>query len=66
MYEQAVAARAWLAQNHVLLPLLDDARDQFTTTVRLRAGSRWPGSHRTTARAVNPARLRNRPTPPSS
>ncbi|EKX64217.1 hypothetical protein Sipo8835_05315 [Streptomyces ipomoeae] len=37
MHEQAVAARVWLAQNHVLLPLLDDARDQFTTTVRLRA-----------------------------
>lgn len=35
--EQAVAARVWLAQNHVLLPLLDDARDQFTTTIRLRA-----------------------------
>ncbi|MEU2965205.1 hypothetical protein ABZ687_09510 [Streptomyces ardesiacus] len=37
VHEQAVAARVWLAQNHVLLPLLDDARDQFTTTVRLRA-----------------------------
>ncbi|MFF8830309.1 hypothetical protein [Streptomyces sp. NPDC015131] len=37
MHEQAVAARVWLAQNHVLLPLLDDARDQFTTTVRSRA-----------------------------
>ncbi|MEV7872664.1 hypothetical protein AB0P17_42675 [Streptomyces sp. NPDC088124] len=36
-YEQAVAARVWLAQNHVLLPLLDDARDQFTSTIRLRA-----------------------------
>ncbi|WP_275561065.1 hypothetical protein [Streptomyces sp. 5-6(2022)] len=35
--EQAVAARVWLAQNHVLLPLLDDARDQFTATIRLRA-----------------------------
>ncbi|MBC7273868.1 MAG: hypothetical protein H5T76_35070 [Streptomyces sp.] len=35
--EQAVAARVWLAQNQVLLPLLDDARDQFATTVRLRA-----------------------------
>lgn len=37
MHEQAVTTRVWLAQNHVLLPLLDDARDQFTTTVRLRA-----------------------------
>lgn len=37
MHGQAVAARVWLAQNHVLLPLLDDARDQFTTTVRQRA-----------------------------
>ncbi|MEU8741832.1 hypothetical protein ACFYPK_25605 [Streptomyces halstedii] len=36
-HEQAVSARVWLAQNHVLLPLLDDARDQFTATVRLRA-----------------------------
>ncbi|MEU5579921.1 hypothetical protein ABZ791_17105 [Streptomyces huasconensis] len=36
-HERAVAARIWLAQNHVLLPLLDDARDQFTTTVRARA-----------------------------
>ncbi|MDX2680009.1 hypothetical protein [Streptomyces soliscabiei] len=32
-----LAEWVWLAQNHVLLPLLDDARDQFTTTVRLRA-----------------------------
>ncbi|MER6140835.1 hypothetical protein ABT174_12325 [Streptomyces sparsogenes] len=36
-HEQAVAARVWLAQNQVLLPLLEDARDQFTATVRLRA-----------------------------
>ncbi|ARQ68821.1 hypothetical protein [Streptomyces marincola] len=34
---QTVAGRVWLAQNHVLLPLLDDARDQLTATVRLRA-----------------------------
>ncbi|WP_173265493.1 hypothetical protein [Streptomyces pacificus] len=36
-HEHAVAARVWLAQNHVLLPLLDDARERFTATVRLRA-----------------------------
>jgi hypothetical protein len=35
--EHALAARVWLAQNHVLLPLLDDARERFTATVRLRA-----------------------------
>ncbi|MFF9572653.1 hypothetical protein [Streptomyces sp. NPDC014685] len=36
-HEQTVATRVWLAQNHVLLPLLDDARDRFTATVRRRA-----------------------------
>ncbi|WP_335940758.1 hypothetical protein [Streptomyces sp. PTD5-9] len=35
-HDQAVSAHVWLAQNHVLLPLLDDAREQFTATVRLR------------------------------
>ncbi|MGY5059233.1 hypothetical protein ACWDFR_35090 [Streptomyces sp. 900105755] len=36
-HEHVVAARVWLAQNHVLLPLLDDARERFAATVRLRA-----------------------------
>ncbi|MFP8959958.1 hypothetical protein ACLIYP_05185 [Streptomyces nanhaiensis] len=35
--EHAVASRIWLAQNQVLLPLLDDARERFAATVRSRA-----------------------------
>lgn len=36
-YEQVVAGWVWLAQNHVLLPLLEDARERFTAIVRSRA-----------------------------
>lgn len=36
-HTHVVAARVWLAQNHVLLPLLDAARERFAATVRLRA-----------------------------
>jgi hypothetical protein len=35
-HEHVVATRIWLAQNHALLPLLDDAREDFTATVRQR------------------------------
>ncbi|MCZ2526186.1 hypothetical protein [Streptomyces sp. HB2AG] len=35
--EHAVASRVWLAQNQVLLPLLDEARERFAATVRSRA-----------------------------
>ncbi|MET8288377.1 hypothetical protein ABZV80_24415 [Streptomyces sp. NPDC005132] len=36
-HQHVVTARVWLAQNQVLLPLLDDAREHFAATVRLRA-----------------------------
>ena len=59
-----VAARVWLAQNHVLLPLLDDARERFAATVRRRARVPLPrlaeeyGPHRDTdAPAEPPARI---------
>lgn len=41
--ECAVATRMWLAQNRVLLPLLDDAREEFTEVIRRR--SRLPPGH---------------------
>ena len=59
-----VAARVWLAQNHVLLPLLDDARERFAATVRRRARIPLPllaqeyGPHRDAdAPAEPPARI---------
>ncbi|MFD0265773.1 hypothetical protein ACFVGY_04140 [Streptomyces sp. NPDC127106] len=40
--EHSVRTRVWLAQNHALLPLLDEAREQFTEVIRVR--SRLPGT----------------------
>ncbi|MFJ9742285.1 hypothetical protein [Streptomyces sp. NPDC101166] len=35
--EHNVRTRIWLAQNHALLPLLDEAREQFTDVIRARS-----------------------------
>ncbi|MEV5748011.1 hypothetical protein AB0L00_09350 [Actinoallomurus sp. NPDC052308] len=35
--EHTVRTRLWLAQNRVLLPLLDDAREEFTEVIRRRS-----------------------------
>ncbi|MGW7428894.1 hypothetical protein ACWGIN_05020 [Streptomyces sp. NPDC054861] len=39
-HDHAVRTRIWLAQNHALLPLLDEAREKFTEVIS--AGSRLP------------------------
>ncbi|RZU18075.1 hypothetical protein EV567_2997 [Streptomyces sp. BK239] len=36
-HEHSVRTRVWLAQNHALLPLLDEAREQFTEVIRARS-----------------------------
>ncbi|MCX4529153.1 hypothetical protein [Streptomyces sp. NPDC012746] len=41
-HEHSVRARIWLAQNHALLPLLDEAREQFTEVIGVR--SRLPAT----------------------
>ncbi|MDQ1037657.1 hypothetical protein QFZ75_004073 [Streptomyces sp. V3I8] len=41
--ERAMASQVWLAQNHVLLPLLDASRERFTDVVR--ANARIPLQH---------------------
>ncbi|MFJ9642179.1 hypothetical protein ACWEPM_08850 [Streptomyces sp. NPDC004244] len=41
-HEHSVRTRIWLAQNHALLPLLDEAREQFTEVIGVR--SRLPGT----------------------
>lgn len=35
--EHSVRTRIWLAQNHALLPLLDEAREQFTEVIGVRS-----------------------------
>ncbi|MDH6539746.1 hypothetical protein [Streptomyces sp. SPB4] len=35
--ERSVRTRIWLAQNHALLPLLDEAREQFTEVIGIRS-----------------------------
>lgn len=36
-HEHSVRTRIWLAQNHALLPLLDEAREQFTEVIGVRS-----------------------------
>ncbi|MEU0672241.1 hypothetical protein ABZ330_05020 [Streptomyces sp. NPDC006172] len=36
-HERSVRTRIWLAQNHALLPLLDEAREQFTAVIQARS-----------------------------
>ncbi|MFF8694424.1 hypothetical protein ACF08W_19700 [Streptomyces sp. NPDC015144] len=36
-HEHSVRTRIWLAQNHALLPLLDEAREQFTEVIKVRS-----------------------------
>ncbi|MHB9859100.1 hypothetical protein [Streptomyces sp. YIM S03343] len=62
-HEHVVAARVWLAQNHVLLPLLDDARERFAATMRRRTRIPLPrlaeeyGPPDTTSEPLPPAKV---------